>query len=248
VPPALVNGVLAGQRMEVKYSHFTDYTSYKWMRVFSRTVKQLNSGDYELRLRLVGDADGTIGGVGAGNSCSALTESGSYYPLGSDNPGVWNMGAGPANVSDGVSYYLVPGMAWPIEPTPGAASSWHFATWDSGGAGTVDYPGSCTYSFLRVMVRGDGTLVIHTEVESEAQTLSAILRHHVYTDPDTLTGGVDVIDEVQTGIAVGSDITFDISTHDGQNCTHWVDVRDEGAGCGAGWGFGYAGSDWTLAS
>ena len=37
--------------------------------------------------------------------------------------------------------------------------------------------------------------------------------------------------------------SFDISTHGGVNCTHWVDITDNGSGCGSKWGF--VGIDWV---
>jgi hypothetical protein len=242
VPASLVNGVLAGMRMEVKYTHFTDYTSYKWMRVYSRTVQQLESGRYELRLRLVGDADGEVGGISAGaGACTATLESGEYYPLGGsgDTP----------NPSDGVTYYLNPGLGYPIEPEPGHQGHMHFATYGAGGTGTWDMPGSCCQNVIRVMVQGNGTLTIHTDPDVNDTVLTAGLWHHQYGpgEAGNLNSGVDVLDELQTGLSGGDEIVFDITTHGGQNCTHWVDVRDNGPGqaaCGGGWGWKYQGATW----
>jgi hypothetical protein len=80
--------------------------------------------------------------------------------------------------------------------------------------------------------------------------LTAGLWHHQYGpgEAGNLNSGVDVLDELQTGLTGGDEIVFEITTHGGQNCTHWVDVRDNGPGqaaCGGGWGWKYQGSTWA---
>lgn len=142
------------------------------------------------------------------------------------------------NPSDGNVFYLRPGITYPQEPTPGHVGSWHFPTFGAGGEGTVDSMGTCCLNIVRCCVVGEGTLVVHTADTGGTVNLIATLNHSEPSDPN----GV-VVEETQTGEA-GDDFTFEITTHAGVNCTHWVDVTDQGP-CGTGWGF--TGADWTAA-
>ena len=234
VAAADVNSVMAGHRIEVKFQHLPDYSAgYNWMRVKERTVRHIGLDRYELALTLVGPAPSDVAVVGApgAGTCSNLTPAGTYYPLGAVS--------GTANPSDGVVYYLRAGIGFPIEPTVGHQGHWHFAVYGVGGSGTTDYWGDCTTSTLRLMVGGDGTMTINlAEYAGNARTVSVRLMHHQYgPGPIGPTSGVDVLDQVWTHQTVGTPIEVPVSTHNGQNCTHWVDVRDDGPACGAKVGF-----------
>lgn len=54
VPPSVVNLIRAGQRIQVKATHFPGYTSYTWLRVTRRTVSQDGETQlfYQLELEL----------------------------------------------------------------------------------------------------------------------------------------------------------------------------------------------------
>jgi hypothetical protein len=233
VDAADVNIVYWGQRVPVRFSWMPrGFDELTWMRAVNRTVRPLAptvgevQGKYEISMELVGDAP-----AGGGIGCTGLTETGSYYPLGgTGNPNV------PA-VSDGHTYYLRPGIAGPREVTVGHQGSWHFPDYGAGGVGTVDGAGDCSQNVIRCMAVGDGEMVIHTATVNSPQDLIARLFH---ADGTTL-----VIDETQYG-TTGDDFTFEFSTHNGVNCTHWVDIQDTGGSCGDG--FGYAGHDWTAAA
>jgi hypothetical protein len=229
VPPSAVNRAKQGMRLRLRASHLPEYEgtgeTWHWFRIIQRTVKPYN-GDYQITFDLAKPTQGTTSAL-----CSNLTATGSYYPLG----GSGNI----PNVSDGASYYLRPGIAGPKVVTPGHQGSWHFPVYGAGGSGTVDQAGDCAQNVVRCMVVGDGEMVIHTSTVTTPQDLVARLYHEDAGSP----GGV-VLDETQYE-ATGDDFTFNITTHGGLACTHWVDVQDTGGSCGGKWG--YAGFDWTAA-
>jgi hypothetical protein len=55
VPRAQVNAVLQGQRIQVKYTHFDGYESFVWMRVVTRTVRELGLDEIEIAMELSPD-------------------------------------------------------------------------------------------------------------------------------------------------------------------------------------------------
>jgi hypothetical protein len=249
VPAAYVNAFVQGQRVQYRSSYMPGYKDdFVWLRVASRTVRQTSAASklytiaMDLRAEEPPDAGTTGTGSGSGaNACTATMATTDFYPLGGsgDTP----------NPSDGISYYLNPGLGYPIEPEPGHQGHMHFATYGAGGTGTWDMPGSCCQNVVRVMVQGNGTLTIETDPDTNDTVLTAGLWHHQYGagEEGNLSSGTDVLDELQSGLSGGDTITFDITTHDGQNCTHWVDIRDNGPGqaaCGGGWGWKYQGGHW----
>jgi hypothetical protein len=201
------------------------------MRAIHRTIRELGPDSYEIALELTTDAPV------ASLSCTNLTETGSYWPLG---------GSGNTpNLSDGPVYYMRPGIIYPTVPTAGHQGIWHFPNYSAGGSGTVDYMGSCCQNIVRCIVSGDGTMTIHTVgdlLDRGPVLLTAWLSH---ANPDG--SGNYVTDQTQAGIEADDDITFTIDTHGGVNCYHWVDVLDMGPHeqCGKGWGF--TGMDWVSA-
>lgn len=236
VPDWLLHAFVAGNRVQFKATHLASlgYDEYVWMRVAKVTTRQVQGEDYEAHgwyeLALDLRAETPPGPPGPpppepGN-CVAEdpTEEGFYGPNNGD------ISAGTGNV-----HYFVSGSAAPFVVQPGYDGNWHFPAFGSGGS--PDYAGDCTNSNARCVVVGDGTITIHTSVFGASRTLQAVLKH--------LNGAVEVTDELQTGIPLGSDIVFNISSHDGEFCTHWVDVHDDGGGCGSKWGF--SGFDWVPA-
>lgn len=242
VTAANVNAVVAGHRIEVKFSHLPGYNSaYHWMRVKERTVREFGIGKYELSLKLVGPSLETVTGTLPSGLCSSTTADASFYALGG------NDAAQLSNASAGNVVYWRPGQTRPLTVTEavGHQGQWHFADYNAGGVGTTDYAGDCAQNRVRCLVEGDGTMTIHTAVfGGNARTLRATLYHHDYgetsTDP---TAGVDVIDTTET-FACGTDVVIEVSTHNSQHCTHFVDVTDIGGTCGSKWGF--SGFDWDL--
>lgn len=248
VPSALVNAFVQGQRVQFRCSYMPGYSAdFVWLRVASRTVRQVSadSGLYELALDLRAEEPPDSATTGTGTSaCSAQTASNNFHPLG---------GTGDVpNPSDGHSFYWNPGVARPLTPAEAVALAdhqhWHFPDYGSGGAATTDAAGDCAQNRVRCLVEGAGTMTIHTsEYAGQGRTLRAILQHHRYGDAEEGSGptaGVDIIDEILEG-AAGSDFEFDITTHGGENCAHWVDVSDIGGTCGSKWG--YDGFDWVAA-
>lgn len=139
--------------------------------------------------------------------------------------------AGTGNV-----FYIKPGFTDPgLVPNPGYVGGWSFPAYNSGG---VDYAGDCTGSTARLLVVGSGAAVIHTATYGGSpRTVTATLQHWVL--------GTPTVDSTVSG-TTGSDIIVNVSTHGGVNCTHTIDVVDNGGTCGGKWGF--AGFDWAQSS
>ena len=234
VPNALVNAYVQGQRVQVRFSYLPGYAAdFVWMRVASRTVRQLSSGSglYEIALDLRAEEppdSGTTGNGLAACPVDALTPAGTFYPLG-------GTGNTPGTDPDGVIYYLKPGPVWPQEPVANYAfNGWHFPEYEGGGAGTADYAGDCAENRLRIMVVGDGTVSVGTEVYGPARDMAALL-FHSDTDPP----------ESVTLFTLGDTVEVTVSTHSGEHCVHWVDIRDYSnpPECGSKWGWSSA--TWT---
>lgn len=215
VPAAYVNHLREGMRVQVKFTHLPGYSSgYSWLRVLKRNVVQDSELTYTIQVELVGSPSA------GGASCSSQTASGSFYPLGGS-------GVIPNPSTTGNVIYWRPGISIPEVVTPGHIGSWHFPTYQGGGSGTTDTMGTCVQNRVRLIVDGEGTMTIQTSSPGGSVDLIARLFH--------ANGVEDVIDETQT-VTSGASIVFDVSTHGGVNCTHWVDVTDQGP-CGTGWGF-----------
>jgi hypothetical protein len=242
VPGRLIHAFLPGQRVQYKSSYMPGYSDYVWMRIAKITYRQVGgqAGDksmYELAMDLRAEEPPDSATTGTGlEPCTAQTASTTFDTLG---------GSGStANPSLGNVYYWRPGLVRPltVAEAVGLVGSWHFPVF--GAVGTTDYAGDCSQNRVRVLVEGSGTLTIHTaEYSGQARTLRGTLYHHRYSgDAEDPTSGVDIIDETKTG-AAGADMEFDITTHDGEFCTHWVDLTDIGGVCGSKWGF--SGADWV---
>lgn len=67
VPRLQTNDVVAGQRIQVKYTHFPGFEDYVWCRAVERTVRELGLDEVEIALKLVPDepVDLDVGGIGA---------------------------------------------------------------------------------------------------------------------------------------------------------------------------------------
>jgi hypothetical protein len=228
LPGPKLNFIREGMRVQFRATHLPRYSSnYSWLRVVSRSITQTsevvpgtNNAVYQVQLVLVGS------GLEPASICEAsgftLTAAGTYPPNGSATS------AGTGNVE-----YWRPGTPAPYVPTPGFVGGWHFPIYGGG----TDYAGDCTENYLRCLVVGDGTITIRTSTYTAPRVLNAYLQH--------LHSGEPFNDEILTGIATGNTITFQVSTHGGTYCTHWVDVTDDGGTCGNKWGF--SGFDWTPA-
>jgi hypothetical protein len=75
LPQAKVNGIRAGQRISVKFSHIPDFTGFTWTRVVRRQVSQREDLSYILALELstsvfVGIPNGGTGGFPHSDACS----------------------------------------------------------------------------------------------------------------------------------------------------------------------------------
>jgi hypothetical protein len=235
VPSTLVHAFVPGHRVQVKFSHLPGYGfDFVWMRVAGVTYRQLSKDSllYELALDLRAEEPPDAPTTGSGLvACTGQTASTTFYPLGGsgDTP----------NASDGHVYYWNPGEPRPIEVADmlGEVGHWHFPNYSAGGSGTTDYAGDCAQNRLRILVEGSGTLTINTATwGGSARNLRAVLHHHRYGESGDAASGVDILDLTVEG-ATGDPLVIPISTHDGLNCTHWVDVTDLGGICGGKWGW-----------
>jgi hypothetical protein len=228
VQAAQVNDVMHGMRIPLKATHLPNYTAASSMpgyssgtdmRIMRRQLRQIGPTTFGNRLWMRPIPP----------SCPSPTPTGSFYPLGG------NTATKTPNAStDGNVLYLRPGITYPRIVSPGHVGSWHFATYQAGGIGTVDEAGNCAQNELRLIVVGDGTMTIHMVDTEGAQNFLAKLYH---------ADGVAEILDSTTAFAADTDVVIPISSHGQEFCTHWVAVRDNGPACGHGWGF--AGMDWV---
>jgi hypothetical protein len=222
LPAAKVNFLMQGMRVRFTATHLYGPDPV-WLRALNRSVRQVSEEFYEVKLELSSGGQAGAPSV-ACESDYEDTASGTYAPTNDQ-------------FSDGVIYYGRAGTPPPEVPTPGWEGNPNFPDYGSGGS--TDYIGDCAESIVRVMVVGDGTLEIETaQYGGSAKNLLVRLYHRV-------SGAVSpTLDESQSG-ATGDTFTFDVSTHGGTECVHWVDMVDNGPGCGGKYGF--AGAIWVLA-
>jgi hypothetical protein len=229
VPPAQVNLIRAGMRINTKMSHLTPegWASGRYARILrARKSMPLDEDIYKVSLDLSPQEAGTAGCVGA-------TESQIFYPLELVDPENNGFQWG---VSDGVVYYLLPGLFWPTTPMVGHLGRFNFGTYGAGGEGSTAFAGDCAYNFLQFLVVGNGTLTIQTEVYAGSTRPMA---GSWGRSPDayanslgTFTSG-DVVEAVITGAT-------------GNNCISVIRLYDgPGSPCGGKWGFSQA--EWVAA-
>ena len=219
LPAAKQGFLMQGMRVQFKATHLPGYESYVFLRALNRSVRQASEEFYEVKLELSTTSTAL--------SCTQ-TDYGSFYPLG---------GSGNTpNPSGGNVLYLRPGVDYATTPTPGHEGRWHFPTYGAGGSGTTDRAETGYSNRVRSIVEGEGVITVHTSAIGGAIAMVAILQH---ADPGAPNG--QVTDETQTGES-GDDFVFEVSSHGGVNCTHWVDVY-ELAEPGLEWG--YSGTDWS---
>jgi hypothetical protein len=83
LPSTHVNLILPGQRVRVKFSHLTGYTSFAYARVVTRTVSQAEGSDKVYIVELECRNPKLMGGIGAGGTpVSAGTGNNAVPPVG----------------------------------------------------------------------------------------------------------------------------------------------------------------------
>jgi hypothetical protein len=223
LPAAKVNFLMQGMRVQFKATHLPGYDSYTYLRLLNRSVRQLSEEFYEVKCEL--SSAGAAGEPGV--TCDSPydeTEAGFYPPINSVSAD-----------ADAVVYYFRTGDPLPEQPDPDYVGNPNF--FESGAGGSPDYLGDCAANTIRVLVVGDGTLAVETATYGGGpRNLNVALRHRTTGAPDPTT------DETDTGVT-GDTFTFNVSTHGGTECIHWVDITDDGPGCGGK--FGFAGATWT---
>ena len=226
VPGGAVNLVHAGDRIQCQFGHFgpEGYSGWTYMRVKERRVRPKARSSapavYEMSLRLSPQEAGNVA-----SSCPyELTPAGTYYPLGRVGDG-WGNEVTP-KPSDGVVYYLRPGVFYPSTPTPGYQGgwTWHFPELGVGGATTTDYAGDCVQNELRFILVGAGHVALQTKA------------HPTGTRPMSGSWGqepnsyANSLGQWNSGALVEFDITGD--------CVNIVHIGDgSGSPCGGKWGW-----------
>lgn len=223
VPAESAGLAMAGQRIEVKFSHLPGYETWTWMRIAQSTPTPTTdvADFYEIALELVMPQSG--GAPPAG--CPDSTVTGTYPRLGSATSDEF-----------GNVIYWRPGISYPEVPTPYHVGSWHFPAYGTVSCSILaDWAGDCSENRVRFIVVGAGVATIVTTDNygcTGSHNLVATLEHNDGSGP--------VVDETQNGPA-GIDFVFTVPS-DGF-CTHWIDVTDDGD-CGSKWGFLRA--EWVL--
>lgn len=219
LPAAKQGFIREGMAVQFKATHLPGYEAFSYMRVLTRTLSQPSEEQYLLKLELAANAGEAAAAICAGG-IYGLTPAGTYGPLGDF-------------FSDGVVYYLNAGEDFPEVPTPGLEGEWSFPEL----GGPVDYAGDCAGNHLRLIVVGDGSISITTAIyDANSKPLIAQLQHAGESV------GVPVTDQYQEAES-GTTFSFEVSSHAGTKCVHWVDITDAGGDCGGKWGF--AGATWT---
>ncbi|MEO5965227.1 MAG: hypothetical protein ABIR11_07155 [Candidatus Limnocylindrales bacterium] len=129
VDAARVNIILAGQRVEARFSHLPGYeTDYVWMRVIERTVNQLGPWDYEIALTLSAPApaDTSVATYGILYRSGGPWDGLAYWGFPGDTPGA--------------GYVLKPTTGLiEVIPAPIVYNGNHpYYGWKINGSGTVD--------------------------------------------------------------------------------------------------------------
>lgn len=229
VPASAVNLIPAGWRLQCKFSHFATegYGSFTWMRVLERTVRPMESDAfaYEIALKLVPQE-----AADPADACDDdATPAGTHYPLGGtviDDPGfLWG-------ISDGVVYYLKPGLFYPTTPTPGLAGTFHFAQYGTGGAGSIDWAGDCVQSTLRFIVVGNGTLTVQTEIYAGSPRPMSVSKSTAASHPER---------EHVANFTSGESVAVTIDDTGAADCVRIIDFGDgPNSPCGGKWGWSSA--------
>jgi hypothetical protein len=223
VPASAVNLLRQGERLQVKFSHLNTegYGSFTWCRVMERTVKPLNAEGaiYELRLRLSPQE----AAMPEPACAEAATPDGTYYPLGQFSP----VGPQP-NVSDGVLQYWRSGLVVPSSPDEaGVRGGWHFAAYGAGGVGTIDYAGDCSGNRLYIILVGNGTALIQTEMYAGSA-------RPLYWNRNGVDG--------DSGMS-GTTFTVEIADRTEDDCISVIFVGESTCYGGGKWGFSAV--EWT---
>jgi hypothetical protein len=222
LPAAKQGFIREGMAVQFKATHLPGYSAFSYMRVLVRTLIQTSEEYYTLKLELAANASEAASAICDGGEYG-LTPGGTYSPLGDV-------------FSDGVVYYLNFGEDFPEVPIPGYEGEWSFP--EFGGGGGTDFAGDCAGNFLWFVLVGDGTLVVTTAIYGgNSKPLTATLQH-------TSSPAVYVVDSSQSGES-GTTFNFNVSSHGGTKCIHFISITDDGGDCGGKWGF--SGATWTPA-
>lgn len=225
VPASCAGLATAGQRMDVKFSHLTGYTTFTSMRVVRCTLAPTNdlATHYSMALELLAPRPVESPSTECSGGAYDLTPSGYYPPLNQDD-------------NDGsIVYYLRAGVVWPIVPTPGAEGGLIFRT--LGAAGSPDM-GEAPYwanEHVRFIVVGAGTLVVSPYSSGALSNCTLKLYHDL--------AGTPVLDGTVAG-TTAADLTIDVLTHSGAYCVHWVQLEYPATEPST-LDFGFAGATWT---
>ncbi len=222
VPSDTVNLFPPGFRMQAKFSHLTTegYGSYTWFRILEVGKKTLlkPAALYELRLKLSPQEAGSEGACGYD-----ATPDGTFYPLGQGGTGPGDSHSQP---SDGVVSYERPGIYYPVLPSPGAESMWHFPAYGAGGPGTIDYAGDCVQNQLQFIVVGSGTLTVQTETYGSTRPMAGSWG----ASPDAYAHSIGAFTS-------GDEVVFDVTGE----CVTIIRLYDgPGSPCGGKWGWSVA--------
>ena len=207
---------------------------YVWMRVASCTVRQVYGEDgnatgwYELALDLRAETP-------PGPAAPVIPDCVSIGPTDTQAllPNNGYVAAAPGNVFyDQVGGVVNP----PLEgPDPGFTGVVGFPIFGAGGS--PDQLGDCIGNFVQINVVGSGTLTVNCAQGTGARTLDMTL-YHIADDNVTW-----IADDARPAQDPDTPQEFDVDTHDGDKCFHWVLIQDDTGACGGKWNF--VGADWV---
>ena len=232
VPPASAGLALAGQRLNVKFTHLPGYSSWSSMRIVTSTVTPTDDTATQYRLELVLRLPVDTAWPPAG-PCEdeTPTASQSFAPLNDSGD----------STLTGELTYSVAGQAHPLEASPSWDGRLIFPTYGTGG--TPDY-GEAAYWFenhIRIHVVGPGSLTIDTsQISRGGYDPSDDNRYEVNLGP---RGVADAEDQLANAITFGDSVT--VTVPDDGHCAHWVEITGDNYDTPNNTNCGFVGATWV---
>ena len=236
VPAAHVNDILAGHRLQVKFSHLPWYGAWTWCRVMSRAVMQDEVDDTQYRIALELVPQGA-GGSSPNLDCAldpsiASTPSGTYPPLG----GTTTDATGNLWYTNATGQWFNDGHQPSGGPYPGhTCLGFGFPAYGPPDAGGVGVGSEATFVFS-----GPGTVAASWTSFDGTYYITWTLNYYGAAGPTVQSSGSQDMPGTLT-VAAGA------IPGDATSCYRWLNMKINGGGPYTGTKGTFSGLAWTLA-